>query len=173
MAAREGTKGGLPNLTTLFNIFHQAVMRIAVEERQRRGDEDQKEVGIKWKWQPGSFFPSTSLWERYNSEAETRTINMSIFADDTTIIGRRNEINSGVEEVKNTMARFEEINNNDKEEELIFGTEEGKGIRMLGSWIGAEADIRNRKRRAGALWHKIKNQLKHTRMSKKTQAIIF
>ena len=49
------------------------------------------------------------------------------------------------------MERYEEKNNEDKEEILEFGSEEGKKIRMLGSWMGAEEDIKikNRKQRAG------------------------
>ena len=50
---------------------------------------------------------------------------MSLFAYDTTIVRRRGEI-----------AEFEEKNNDDKEEKLEFGSEEGNKIRMLGSWIG-------------------------------------
>ena len=44
---------------------------------------------------------------------------------------------------------------------------------MLGCWIRAEEDVKNRIRRAGMLWGKVKKQLKHTRLSKKTQARIF
>ena len=93
---------------------------------------------------------------------------LSLFADDTTIMGEAGKIQQGVDEVKATMSKYKEQNNEDKEEELVFGSEEGTEIRLLGSWIGAEADLRNRKRRAGALWCKVKAQLKHTRLSKKT-----
>ena len=53
------------------------------------------------------------------------------------------------------MGRWEERNNDDKEEKLVFGTEEGGEIRVLGSWLGAEADKRNRIKRAGRLWGQI------------------
>ena len=37
---------------------------------------------------------------------------------------------------------------------LEFSTEAGGEIRVLGSCLGEEADIRNRTRRAGMLWGK-------------------
>ena len=78
-------------------------------------------------------------------------ISLSIFADDTTIIGKKGEIDTGVEEVKNIMAKFEEKNNDDKEETLNFGAKEGKKIRMLGCLTVAEINLKNRIRRGGAL----------------------
>ena len=44
---------------------------------------------------------------------------------------------------------------------------------MLGSWMVAEEDIKNRKQRAGKLWFKVKKQLKNTTLSKRRQARIF
>ena len=92
---------------------------------------------------------------------------MSLFADDTTIVGRRDKIEEGTEIIKRIMEEFEEKNNDDKEETLNSGSEEGKKIRMLGSWIGPEEDIKNRKKRAGMLWFRVKNRLKKTRLSKR------
>ena len=114
----------------MFNIYHQAVMRQAEEERMRRGGED---VGIRWRWMPGSSFAGTRVWERGSSEAKGVTITSALFADDTTIIGKRRELEEGVEKVKEVMGRWEERNNDDKEERLVFGTEEGGDIRVLGS----------------------------------------
>ena len=168
-----GLREGCPTSPTLFNIYHQAVMRRAEEERRARAEEEGNEVGVEWRWQPGSSFPSTGLWEKYSSETETRRISLSLFADDTTIIGTKAEIERGVEVVKSVMSNFEEKNNDDKEEELIFGSEEGRATRMLGSWMGAEEDLKNRKKRAGALWAKVKHQLKVTKLSKRRQATIF
>ena len=60
-----------------------------------------------------------------------------------------------------------------RKETLGFGSEEGKKIRILGSWMGAEEDIKNRKQRARKLWFKVKKQLKNTTLSKRRQAGIF
>ena len=54
----------------------------------------------------------------------------------------------------------------------MFGTEEGGDIRVLGSWLGAEADRMNRIRRAGMLWEQVKGWLRGLKMSKKTQVKI-
>ena len=81
---------------------------------------------MEFSWQPGRSFPSSSLWERYSSEAVNVNITLSLFADDTTIIGRRDEIEAGTEIIKSIMNNFEEKDNDDKEEELIFRSIEGK-----------------------------------------------
>ena len=40
---------------------------------------------------------------------------VSLFADDTMIVGRRDEIEEGVRTIKEVMERYEEKNNEDKE----------------------------------------------------------
>ena len=119
---------------------------------------------------PGSSFAGTSVWERGSTEARGVTITSALFADDTTIIGTKQELGEGVEKIKQVMGRWEERNNDDKEERLVFGTEEGGEVRVLGSWLGAEADRRNRIRRAGRLWGQVKGWLRGSRMSKRSQA---
>ena len=99
------------------------------------------EVGIDFKWIPGSNFPSMKTWEKYNSEAKKIKIDSGLFADDTTIIGKKKEIDQGVDETKRIMSMFEERNNEDKEEILDFGTEEGDKIRVLGCYMGEEVDL--------------------------------
>ena len=168
-----GLREGCATSPTLFNVYHQAVMRRAEQARLEEGEREGRQVGVKIRWQPGNAFPSCNLWEKYSSEAESKVVTMSLFADDTTIVGRRDEIEAGTQTVKRIMAEYEEKNNDDKEEKLEFGSEEGKKIRMLGSWIGPEEDIKNRKKRAGMLWYKVKSRLKNTRLSKKMQARIF
>ena len=162
-----GLREGCATSPIMFNIYHQAVMRQAEEERLRLGGE---EVGIRWKWMPGSSFAGTGVWEKGSSEAKGITITSALFADDTTIIGRKREMEMGVEKVKEVMGRWEERNNDDKEERLVLGTEEGGEIRVLGSWLGAEADKKNRIKRAGRLWGQVKGWMSGSRMSKKVQA---
>ena len=165
-----GLREGCPTSPPLFNIFHQVVMRQASAARKRKAEETNLEVGINFKWVPGSNFPNVKRWEKYNSEAKRRKIDQGLFADDTTILGRKNEIEQGVNETKRVMAEFEERNNEDKEEVLDFGTEEGDKIRVLGCYMGEEVDNRQRIKRAGASWMKVKRQLKGARISKKLQA---
>ena len=62
-------------------------------------------------------------------------LKLVLFADATTIAGEKGELTSGVDMMKEVMSRWEEKNNEDKEEKLVFGFEEGGKIRILGSWI--------------------------------------
>ena len=96
-------------------------------------------------------------------------LDKGLFADDTTILGKKDEINQGVEETKRVMNQFEKRNNDDMEEVLDFGTEEGEKIRMLGCYVGEDEDNRQRRKRAGMAWMKVKNQVRGSRISKKVQ----
>ncbi len=58
------------------------------------------------------------------------------------------------------MNMFEERNNEDIEEILNFGKEDSKKIRMLGCYMGEKEDTKQRKKRAGATWFKVKSRLK-------------
>ena len=130
-----GLCAGCPFSTPLFNIFHQSVMRLATKSRKWKADKLNLEVGIGMKWVPGSSFPSQSEWEKPDPEAKRVKIERGLFADDTTIVGRRGELEEGVTATKEVMERFEERNNEAKEEFLNFGTEECNKIRMLGVYL--------------------------------------
>ena len=162
-----GLREGCPSSPPLFNIFHQVVMRIATRKRREKAQETNLEMGLTYKWVPGSSFPNEARWEKKNSEAREVIINKGLFADDTTEIGRKKELEQGVEATKEAMNSLEERNNEDKEEHLDFGTEEGRKIRVLGSYIGPEEDVRQRLRRAGMAWSKVRPRLKKSKMSKK------
>ena len=86
-------------------------------------------------------------------------VTSALFADDTTIVGMSGEIDEGVRAVKEVMNKWEEKNNDDKEEILEFGTEEGADVRVLGSWVNAETDVKNRMKRANGLWWRVKKWL--------------
>ena len=167
-----GLREGCPSSPPLFNIFHQAVMRLAAKSRKRKAEETDMDYGLNFKFVPGSCFPGTSRWEKPNSEAKRIKIDKGLFADDTTIVGKKNELQQGVDETKRIMAKFEERNNDDKEEHLDFGTEESEKIRMLGSWMGEKNDTSQRMKRGGAAWMKVKNRLKGSKLSKRSQAKI-
>ena len=89
-----------------------------------------------------------------------------MFADNTTPPGEK-EIDSGVQKTKEVLNEFEERTNDDEEEWLEFGSNEAEEIRMLGCWVGANADVKNRKKRANGLWAQVRSEL-----SKKQQAKI-
>ena len=120
-------------------------MRIAAKKRKKRAEEKGQVAGVVVKWVPGSAFPSEKGWEKSdNSEAIAVIIDKSLFADDTTVVGNKEELESGVQTTKEVMNQFEERNNDDKEEELIFGEGDSGKIRMLGSWMSWKDDVKKR-----------------------------
>ena len=147
-----GLREGCSTSPVLFNIYHQAVMRQAESSRM----EVNENAGVTWMWIPGGSFAGNASWEKGCSEAKSVRLTSALFADDTTIVGLKGELNEGTEEVKRVMNKWEERNNDDKEENLVFGTTEGNDIRVLGSWMGEKEDAKNRVKRAGMLWSRIK-----------------
>ena len=169
-----GLTEGCPSSPGLFNIYHQAVMRVAKKEREIKAAENGNGVaGIVMKWVPGSAFPDRNKWEKKNcSEAVPVVVEKSLFADDTTAVGNQEELNVGIEVIKEVMGRFEERNNDNKEEALVFGDVDSGKVRMLGTWLGWKEGVDNRIARAGRAWFAVRGRLIGSRLSKKKQARI-
>ena len=85
-----GLREGCPTSPVLFNIYHQAVMRFAIKERQEIPDPGNP-VGIKWGWIPGNNIPGERR-ETYNSEVRDVAFTICLFADNTIIIRTKSEI---------------------------------------------------------------------------------
>ena len=165
-----GLREGCPSSPPLFNIYHQAPMRVAREEREKRAAEEGKQAGVVYKWVPGSSFPSEAAWENDNADAIEVVLEKSLFADDTSVVGYEDELEEGVRITKEVMGWFEERNNDSKEESLIFGKEGSGKIRMLGSWMGWKEDVSDRMKRGGRAWWITKKRIKGAKISKKLQA---
>ena len=148
---RKRFEGRLPDLPCAFQ--HLPTMRH--ESRPRSRKQPGPEHTQRSKSEMGMESLSRPATQRQNwtvqSECETRTLHLSLFADDTTSIGNKDELKQGVNEIKRVMNLFEEIND-DKEEEVIFGNADSHGTRMLGSWLGNQEDLLNRRKRAGKSW---------------------
>ena len=166
-----GFREGCPSSPVLFNIFHQVVMRIATKKRKLNAEAMGEEMGLSYKWVPGSSFPNEKRWETsQNSEAKRIRIDKGLFADDTTKIGKKRELEEGLRITKEVMNSLEERNNDEKEEVIYFGEEEGEKIRVLGCYLGPKEDCTQRIRRAGMAWSQVKPRLKGSKMSKHIQA---
>ena len=104
-----------------------------------------------------------------NCEAKEVRIDCMLFADVSTVVGTKWEMDESVRQVKEVMGRWDERNNEDKEEMLEFGTEEGEEVRVLRSWM---EDLRNNIKRAGMMWGDKKWWLKGSRVLMRWQGTI-
>ena len=117
-------------------------MRIADKQRKEEARERDQEVGVGWRYMTGHSLPPKHLKNSFYSEASSTRLKMSLFADDTTVIGTQEEITEGKMIIEKIMRQFEELTNVDKEEN--FGSEESENIRILGTWLGRKTDRKHR-----------------------------
>ena len=164
-----GLKEGCSTSHVLFNIYHQAVMRQVEEHRRELGGEG---VGVRFRWVREGLSQVPKPGRGGVLRPRQMVVSSLLFADDTTIVGRKWELGRGSGGGEGGNGKWEERNIEDKKERLEFGTAEGREIRGLGNWVGSEQDIRNRIRRAGGVWGRVKDGLKSSRLSKKWQARI-
>ena len=115
-----GLKEGCPTSPCLFIVFHLAVMRRAETARREAAEARGVLVGQSTDDNQEMLFPAKNLWENYCSEAEGKIVSLSLFANDTTVVGRKEEIDERVREMKKIMSKFEEKNNDNKEERLVI-----------------------------------------------------
>ena len=163
-----GVREGCSTSPILFNIYHAEAMRRAAEKRRETATELGMKVGLEWMWIPGNSFPPRNV-NKPNSNARKFTIEDSLFADDTTLVGNRREMAFGKEVIKREMRKYEEICHDGKEEHLNFGRQSGADIRMLGSFIGRKTDVEQRLIRGRKAWFMLRKRLKGSKMSKVTQ----
>ena len=120
-------------------------MRQAEEQRRRVSET----TGMVWKWIPGERFAGESVLEKKCSEAKEVRFTGVLFADDTSVFVRKGEMDECVRVTKEVMGEWEERNNKDKEESVEFGQENYENVRILRSWVGDRAAVRNRISRGG------------------------
>ena len=127
---QRGSREGCATSPVIFNIFHQAVIRVAEKERAHEAEKRNKKVGIDWSFMPGNSLPPKDVKNTFNSEAKNTTLTMSLFADDTTVIGMSDDIEEGKQIMEKVMGEFEERTNKSKEEKLEFGAKDSEEIRI-------------------------------------------
>ena len=155
---QRGLREGCATSPVIFSIFHQAVIRVAENERACEAEKNNRKVGIEWSFMPGHSLPLKNVKNTFNSAAKNTTLTMSLFADDTTIIGMNDEIDEGKQIIQKVMGEFEERTNESKEEKIEFGARDSEEIRMLGTYMGNEHDTKMRIKRAARTWMHIKKR---------------
>ena len=96
----------------------------------------------------------------------------SLFADDTTVIGKAREIDEATQVMKESLALLEEKTNDAKEERARLGTMEANNIRMLGVYLGRKEEISQRLRRGALILARIRKRFTKSRLSKSTQGLV-
>ena len=115
-------------------------IRIATKTRQERA---RQPIGAPWQWIPGNSFPPKDT-KKASGNSATRVLRLFevLFADDTTLIGKKAKSKTGNTKSKR---RFEEICHPDKEKQLTLGT--ANDIRILGSYADRKIDLTMRLQR--------------------------
>ena len=101
---QRGLREGCSTSPVLFNVFHQMVIRVAENNRQAQTTTP---VGIPWKYIEQDKIPGPNQFGKFNSECKETFLTMSLFADNTTILGTAEEMEVGCEAIKETNS-FEE-----------------------------------------------------------------
>ena len=161
---QRGLREGCATSPVIFNIFHQAVIRVAEKERVHEAEKRNEKVGIDWSFMPGHSLPPKNVKNTFNSEAKNTTL--------TTIIGmsKHSEIEEGKQIIEKVMGEFEERTNESKEEKMEFGAKDSEEIRMLGTYMENEHDTNMRIKRAARIWMQKKKRFLKCKLGKKTQA---
>ena len=168
-----GLREGCATSPILFNVFHEQAIKIAHARRKASAEEKGQECGLEWKWRPGNSLPANDpKMTLRSSDSESFRITESLFADDSTLIGRMGELQTGKEIFKKSMTDFEERCHDGKEEFICFGTKGADKTRMLGTHIGRKEDRTERIKRANIAWAKFKRRLWKSKLSRRTKAVI-
>ena len=121
---------------------------------------------MKWSWRSGHEFSPQQNVNKYSKENNAMYLMESLFADDTTVIGKATQV------MKESLALFEERTNDAKEERARLGTMEANNIRMLGVYLGRKEDISQRLRRGALIFTRTRKRFTKSQLSKRTQALV-
>ena len=164
-----GMREGCATSPGPFNVYHATSIRIATETRQERA---RQPIGAPWQWSRGNSFPPKDTKKASGNSSATRVLRLTVvlFADDTTLIGKKTKIENGKQTAMEILGRFEKICQPDKEENLALGT--ANGIRILGSYADRKIDLTMRLQRMRRAAFVVKKRIKKTRLTKRQQGIV-
>ena len=170
---RRGLREGCPSSPILFNILHDESIRHAIRTRKRNAEEHGLEgIGLEWKWRKKSRLTYQQKTKRNAHEAETTILDRVLFADDTTMLGKKRELQDcgGMDVSAQAMKDFGQTENEDKREWIVMG--EPGTVRVLGAYMDLKVDTDKRVRRGYGAWALLKTRLKKSKLSVKRQAQI-
>ena len=168
-----GLREGCATSPILFNIYHAEAMRRASKKRKEKATESNLSCGLEWSWVPGRNFPALDPKRTISSSArEDFTVEDSLFADDSSLIGWHNELLEGKEIVKKTMLEFEEKCHDGKEEMFTFGSTAAHKSRMLGTLLGNKEDTASRIKRGHCAAAKIRRWQWKSKLNKRTKSLV-
>ena len=140
---RRGLREGCPSSPILFNILHDESIRHAIRTRKRNAEEHGLEgIGLEWKWRKKSRLTYQQQTKRNAHEAETTILDRVLFADDTTMLGKKRELQDcgGMDVSAQAMKDFGQTENEDKREWIVMGNP-AQCVSLAPTWISKWTQI--------------------------------
>ena len=155
-------------------MLYSAVVRYALIARQRNADQRGVVCGIPWKWREA--LELSSGWTRKNDHRQCNSTRVlaTIFADDTTLHGLKEELHesdergvAGMDAFAAAVAHWGSQEHEGKRERHTYGTP--SNICLVGGGIAPGEAVNRNITRGLKCWAKIRPALKNTKLSHKSR----
>ena len=155
-----------------WNVLYSAVVRFAQQKRREHAAARGLPCGIPWRWT--SDLHLSSNWTRKADDRPVQhlTVDTTIFADDTTLHGLRQELHeaelghpSGMDAFSAAVGVWGSAEHAGKREKFVYGSNEN--VCLVGGGLGPEEAVNRNIRRGIACWSKLRPALKGSRLSLK------
>ena len=91
-----GLREGCATSPILFNVFHAVAANHAHRKREAAASRSGQDVRIRWQWRPAHSLPPRCVRRALRSDTTQEfRLTLSLFADDTTICGQGDEVDTG------------------------------------------------------------------------------
>ena len=129
--SQRGLREDSPTSPVLFNVFHQAVIQAAERKRNEKTVFSGQPTGIAWNWIDDDKLPSSEQTGKFNSEAKKTHFSISLFADDTTVLGTPRKL---IKDVKRSKKRCKSSRRRTTEKRKKNSFSEMRNPRRYGCW---------------------------------------
>ena len=152
-----------------WNVLYSVIARASQAKREEAAIARGLVCGIPWRWRPG--LELCSSWTRKNDDREFEVVQVAstIFADDTTLHGTREEllgmdeahpgVPSGLDAFSGELQGWGSLEHPEKREVHVFG-ESGTGIKLVGGGIDPDSATKLAIARGCKAWGKLGPLLK-------------